>query len=1660
MNSIAFFPVVTEEDQFIDLISRAAWFLAHSAADRIVVPVLHASLKDTAWRVAPGMDPAIAAHFDALRSKLSLVHTPTADTLQAVLAQATVVLRWQQDGRPPFASAPLVAQWLAGKKLLQVDPVAIRQEGSFYIEAGLHLLKNREALVEENRRKFEQLAQRIGHHERAYVLATGPSVADYPRFDYRGALGIVCNSVILDEALMSTVRPKILAFADPIFHFGPSQYAGAFREKLRESVQRHDLTICIPFKYYALFVAAMPDLRERTVAVPFAKRDGFNFDLGAEFTVKTTANILTFLLLPLAANFADEVHILGCDGRPLAENNYFWGHNASTQINDKMANIRAVHPGFFAIDYNDYYLEHCQTLETLCQEGEAQGKRLVSIGFSHIPALNSRSGRGARRGAAGPGTEDASGGDVVIIDPDANNWSGHYMAYNDKLSAALQRAGCTVRVLCHRKIDPTILAQRPNFVPLLDTHSWSVGQSRAPEHSIKVWGDEIAAAVRRLPMPAPTTTFYLYTGSLEHAQGLAALTQRSASIHVHVNLFYLSLRDLKDPAWIERWRPFMQWLDQSGPRFVATVPTREVQTELLMAFGVILDMAPHPSTGVDDGSLGQPRPERPPAQALQVLFPGALRLEKGFLDTLDCVRLLGGEDRIRTRLRHAPTASTPNELRELPADLPDNAEVVAGTLDNDAFDRFLAGGDLIVLPYTADAFAKRTSGLLIDALHHGLPAVVVEGTWLATLVRRHGCGVVVPDAMPASLRDGVLEVAARIDELRARVREAAVHYFARNNWRELAAFVLRPFRPGPERPRLLCIDLTSLDGVTATGRVKEAFFAGWPAARFRLASLHSASGQMQLTGIDGGNIFGPAADEPLIAEIRAFAPSLIYYRAVDHDTVHAFAKAAIDALAVPYVIHMMDDWPERLRGSKPDHFARYDADLRRWFAGARACLSISAAMSSAFAERYGVGFQAFANAVDPAMFPPRRVRPGGPTTLRIVYTGALAEDMNARSVEEVAAALPGLPGVTLDIYTREPWLTRAQKTFEGNPSVSVRRQVAAADYPALLQLADALLIAYNFDDASQRYVGLSMANKLPEYLASGTPVIAYGPASIATIAELQSMGCAAMVTAGDPRALASALDALCQSAGQRELLGSSARLLAFERFNQWQLNRSFLEALVGASQTPSAPAAVARALIGPFGRDKAVHWDETEAVARLFSTTLQGSVLIDVGAHHGSASMPFLRRGWTVLAFEPDETNRAVLQDNLAAMALPDLAQRFTLETRAVSDRKQQGMAFYRSAQSTGISGLSAFHESHEQRQTVDTVTLAEVMATQGITSVDFLKIDTEGHDLMVLKGFPWDRCKPRVVECEFEDAKTVALGYRFDDLAGFLVERGYTVYVSEWHPIVRYGVRHDWRRLSRYPCSLMDERSWGNLIAFRDPVDERHIVNAVQALVPQLARVAATPAVGAVSRPRTPVGPVRFRGASPGTQREPTGHHVWRPSAADVARGQALFCHLVFDADGTAGREMVGLLQLVANRDIVLHVALCRHGLTPYEGARRPVSLRAGVAQTLRLRHRFAGQHAGIRLQLEVAASDAEALEVSLPSAWILETAASVASRIPAPEQTLRTANRLFRDGDLGTALGLYLDIGSRIPLRMYRDNAENCVRRMGLPTADGTDALLKMLS
>jgi FkbM family methyltransferase len=202
--------------------------------------------------------------------------------------------------------------------------------------------------------------------------------------------------------------------------------------------------------------------------------------------------------------------------------------------------------------------------------------------------------------------------------------------------------------------------------------------------------------------------------------------------------------------------------------------------------------------------------------------------------------------------------------------------------------------------------------------------------------------------------------------------------------------------------------------------------------------------------------------------------------------------------------------------------------------------------------------------------------------------------------------------------------------------------------------------------------------------------------------------------------------------------------------------------------------------------------------------------MLDVGAHHGQSLRWFAHAGWTVHAFEPDPCNWRVLAENCACL------ENVKLVERAVAETDDLELDLYSSELSSGISSLHEFHSSHRAMAKVRTVRIDTYLRQTNCGAVDFIKVDAEGHDLPILRTVPWADVTPLAVIAEFEDRKTVAVGYRFEDLANFLAARGYAVLVSEWFPVEEYGSHHRWRRLFRYPDAIPDVSAWGNVIALQ----------------------------------------------------------------------------------------------------------------------------------------------------------------------------------------------------------------------------------------------------
>lgn len=197
------------------------------------------------------------------------------------------------------------------------------------------------------------------------------------------------------------------------------------------------------------------------------------------------------------------MRILGCDGRePSDGKERFWKHDARVQINAEMAAIRRVHPAFFAIDLDDYYERHCDTLERWLRHGEAVGPELRQhVEVVHPGATAPRPARRVHRAGAAPAPRPAA--PRGQHQPEPRGPPGHHLHLDRTLRALAGAAGLDFVSLANAGLDPKAAGGTPVVLVFRDT-AWRIRDTDADEVEAR-FGAELCNAALELERLDPDT---------------------------------------------------------------------------------------------------------------------------------------------------------------------------------------------------------------------------------------------------------------------------------------------------------------------------------------------------------------------------------------------------------------------------------------------------------------------------------------------------------------------------------------------------------------------------------------------------------------------------------------------------------------------------------------------------------------------------------------------------------------------------------------------------------------------------------------------------------------------------------------------------------------------------------------------------------------------------------------------------------------------------------------------------------------------------------------------------------------------------------------------------------------------------------------------------
>lgn len=358
-------PAARNSAELSDLAARVNWYLPDV---RVPVVIERAEDAEVSPSHAPWMEPAL------------VVDPPWLDTPPA--------------GHPHHAIHRVIPR--EALRVLRHGRASVIAAPAFYYAADLGWMWLRWHFATMSAVSSQSALDRLyalgGPGTSAFALATGPTARLVVGESLSSEVRIVCNSAVRDLDLLRAVKPNIICFVDPVFHYGPSRYASAFRRDLLRAVQETD-AVLVTFDLWAgLLLAHQPELADRLVALrPLKGRPVWHWPTRERMTVRMTGNVLTNAMLPIAFALSDRVEIAGCDGRQTTDN-YFWRHNPRTQYSDElMTTAFDAHPAFFRDrNYADYYDGHCKELEEFLATAEAAGKVAVGVTPSHIPALRRR----------------------------------------------------------------------------------------------------------------------------------------------------------------------------------------------------------------------------------------------------------------------------------------------------------------------------------------------------------------------------------------------------------------------------------------------------------------------------------------------------------------------------------------------------------------------------------------------------------------------------------------------------------------------------------------------------------------------------------------------------------------------------------------------------------------------------------------------------------------------------------------------------------------------------------------------------------------------------------------------------------------------------------------------------------------------------------------------------------------------------------------------------------------------------------------------------------------------------------------------------------------------------------------------------------------------
>lgn len=385
-------------------------------------------------------------------------------------------------------------------------------------------------------------------------------------------------------------------------------------------------------------------------------------------------------------------------------------------------------------------------------------------------------------------------------------------------------------------------------------------------------------------------------------------------------------------------------------------------------------------------------------------------------------------------------------------------------------------------------------------------------------------------------------------------------------------------------PREALASVYSLSGLEEDRTACGAFFRMYPRGTASVADWRGRVGAYVLgrsESLDGYVSF--RMTQRLRRWLDDFGPQVVYSHLGSLSMTRLASRVAMD-WEIPLILHINDDyisdWPVTGHpgrsvwpGVKLLNIMN-KAAFNRALQVASKRYVVSPSMRDEYRRRYGGQFEVINKGADLAEWEgavPSN-RQAGSSGFRIYYGGTISENKNRASIQEVASAVHMLRAEGLDVQLHIATSSLDERTaawIQNYQGVDVVPYVTREKLPDVIKRYSLLLLPFSFDSGCIRYIRYSWPSKMPEYMASGVPILMYGPAQAGFVEYAKSERWAHVIEAQDPSAVTRTLRRMIADNAFLIQYVDNARELARAHHNMFNIRESFQSAVAEVAEQGS-----------------------------------------------------------------------------------------------------------------------------------------------------------------------------------------------------------------------------------------------------------------------------------------------------------------------------------------------------------------------------------------------------------------------------------------------------------------------------------------------------------